>query len=117
MKGAGLFRMWTPRAFGGFEMDPVSVMQVVEAVSRLDSAAGWNLQLSAGIVPFFAWFPDHGVEEVWRDSPDLILGGTLFPPGMAVPVEGGYRVSGRWPFVSGCHHASWFMGPAIIMEE
>jgi indole-3-acetate monooxygenase len=116
MKGAGLFRMWTPRAFGGSEMDPVSVMQVVEEVSRLDSAAGWNLQLSTGIVPFFAWFPDDGVEDVWCESPDVILGGTLFPPGTAVPVEGGYRVSGRWPFVSGCHHASWFLGPALIME-
>jgi alkylation response protein AidB-like acyl-CoA dehydrogenase len=116
MKAAGLFRMWTPRAFGGFEMDPVSVMQVVEEVTRLDSAAGWNLQLSTGIVPFFAWFPDQGVEEVWGEGPDLILGGTLFPPGSAVPVEGGYRVSGRWPFVSGCHHASWFLGPALVME-
>jgi alkylation response protein AidB-like acyl-CoA dehydrogenase len=116
MKSAGLFRMWTPRAFGGLEMDPVGVMQVVEELSRLDSAAGWNLQLSTGIVPFFAWFPDEGVDEVWRDTPDLIFGGTLFPPGRAIPVEGGYRVSGRWPFVSGCHHASWFMGPALVMD-
>ena len=97
MKDAGLFRMWTPTAFGGFEMDPVSVMQVVEEVSRLDSATGWNLQISTGIVPFFAWFPDDGVEEVWRESPDLIFGGTLFPPGTAEPVEGGYRVSGGGP--------------------
>jgi alkylation response protein AidB-like acyl-CoA dehydrogenase len=97
-------------------MDPVSAMQVMEEVAHLDSATGWNLQLSTGIVPFFAWFPDEGVEEVWRDRPDLILGGTLFPPGTAEPVEGGYRVSGRWPFVSGCHHASWFLGPALIMD-
>jgi alkylation response protein AidB-like acyl-CoA dehydrogenase len=116
MKAVGLFRIWTPRAFGGFEMDPVSVMRVVEEVARLDSAAGWNLQLATGIVPFFAWFPDEGVEEMWGENPDLILGGTLFPPGTAVPVEGGYRVSGRWPFVSGCHHCSWFLGPALIMD-
>jgi indole-3-acetate monooxygenase len=117
MKNEGLFRMWTPKAFGGFEIDPVSVMQVVEEVSCLDSAAGWNLQLSTGIVPFFAWFPDAGVEEVWGDNSDLILGGTLFPPGTAVPVEGGYRVSGRWPFVSGCQNASWFMGPALVLKD
>ena len=116
MKDVGLFRMWTPTAFGGFEMDPMSVMGVVEEVSHLDSATGWNLQISTGIVPFFAWFPDDGVEEVWREGPDVVFGGTLFPPGAAEPVEGGYRVSGRWPFVSGCHHASWFLGPALVTE-
>jgi alkylation response protein AidB-like acyl-CoA dehydrogenase len=97
-------------------MDPVSVMRVVEEVARLDSAAGWNLQLSTGIVPFFAWFPDDGVAEVWSETTDVIFGGTLFPPGRAIPVDGGYRVSGRWPFVSGCHNASWFVGPALITD-
>ena len=83
---------------------------------RFLSNPGWNLQLSNAVVPFFAWFPDEGAREIFGDGPDIVVGGTLFPPGQAVPVEGGYRLTGRWPFVSGCHHCSWFMGPAFIMD-
>jgi alkylation response protein AidB-like acyl-CoA dehydrogenase len=116
MVSAGLFRMLNPRALGGFEVDPVSAMTVIEEVARLDSAAGWNLQLSTGIMPLLAWFPDEGVAEVWSQTPDVIFAGTLFPPGTAAPVEGGYRVSGRWPIVSGCQNCSWIIGPTLMMN-
>src|SRR5881396_3906122 len=77
MLAAGLFRMWIPKAFGGFEVDPVTAMCVFQEVSRLDSATGWNLQLSNAIVPFFAWFPDDGAREIFGDGPDIVVGGTL----------------------------------------
>lgn len=116
MVEAGLFRLWTPKAFGGHEVDPMTAFRIFEEVSRLDSAAGWNLQLSTAIHPFLAWLPDAGPEEIYASGPDQILGGALFPPGQATPVEGGYRMSGRWPFVSGCHHCAWFMAPSLIMD-
>ena len=116
MVEAGLFRMWTPHVFGGLEVEPVTAMRVFEAVARLDSAAGWNLQLSSAVTPFFAWFPDAGAEEIFRGNPDVVFSGTLFPPGHAVPVEGGYRLTGRWPFVSGCQNSAWYFGPAFIMD-
>jgi indole-3-acetate monooxygenase len=116
MVEAGLFRMWIPEAFGGLELDPISAMRVVEEVSRLDSAAGWNLQIAISVTLFLTWFPDEGVREVLTDKPGMILGGTLFPPGQAVSVEGGYRLTGRWPFVSGCHECSWFVGPAFVQD-
>ena len=116
MVEAGLFRMWTPQVFGGLEVDPVTAMRVFEEVARLDSAAGWNLQLSSAVTPFFAWFPDAGAEEIFRGNPDVVFSGTLFPPGHAVPVEGGYRLTGRWPFVSGCQNSAWYFGPAFIMD-
>jgi alkylation response protein AidB-like acyl-CoA dehydrogenase len=117
MVEAGLFRIWAPRCFGGLEIDPVNALEVFEEVSRIDSAAGWNLQLSSSIAPAFAWFPDAVVQEVFGGSPDVILGGTLFPPGKAVRVDGGYRLTGRWPFVSGCHHCAWFIAPAILSQD
>ncbi|MGZ8189354.1 MAG: acyl-CoA dehydrogenase family protein, partial [Methylosarcina sp.] len=46
MRQAGLYRLWRPKAFGGFELDPVSGFRIVEEVSRIDSAAGWNLQIA-----------------------------------------------------------------------
>ena len=60
MVKTGLFRLWTPKAFGGLEVDPMTAFRVFEGVSRLDSAAGWNLQLATGVAPNLAWFPDEG---------------------------------------------------------
>ncbi len=116
MAEAGLFRLWTSKALGGHEVDPMTAFRVFEAVSEIDSAAGWNLQLSSAIHPFLAWLPDDGPEEIFDSGPDQIMGGALFPPGQATPVEGGYRLSGRWPFVSGCHQCSWYMAPSFIMK-
>src|SRR5581483_4689219 len=57
MRKQGLFRLWKPRSLGGLELDPSTAFALFEEVSRIDSAAGWNLQLSCGADPFLAWFP------------------------------------------------------------
>src|SRR5215472_1527167 len=74
MRARGLYRMWRPRAFGGLELDPMTAFQVLEAVSRIDSAAGWNLQLSSALDAFGAWFSDEGAEEIFG-RPDSSLAG------------------------------------------
>ena len=65
MRRHGLYRMWRPRAFGGLELDPMTAFEVLETVSRIDSAAGWNLQLSSAADAFGAWFSDEGAEEIF----------------------------------------------------
>lgn len=116
MLKAGLFRMWAPRDFGGYEVDPMTAFRVFEEIARIDSSVGWNLQISNAVDPFLAWLPDEGSQEIFANGPDKVMAGALFPPGQAFPVEGGYRLSGRWPFVSGCHYCSWYMAPSLIME-
>jgi alkylation response protein AidB-like acyl-CoA dehydrogenase len=116
MVNAGLFRMWAPAEFGGYEVDPMTAIRIFEEVARIDSAAAWNLQISNAVDPFLAWLPDEGSQEIFANGPDRVMAGALFPPGQATPVDGGYRLSGRWPFVSGCHHCSWYMTPSLIME-
>ncbi len=66
MRECGLYRLWRPKAFGGLELDPMTAFQVIEEVSRIDSAAGWNLQLSSAIDAIGAWFPDDGAKEILR---------------------------------------------------
>lgn len=61
MRAAGLFRMWRPKALGGLEVDPMTAFCVIEEVSRIDSAAGWNLMLSTAFDTFGAWFSDAGL--------------------------------------------------------
>ena len=61
MHEQGLYRLWKPKLFGGLEADPITAFQVFEEVSRIDSAAGWNLQLSCGAEMFGAWFSDETI--------------------------------------------------------
>jgi indole-3-acetate monooxygenase len=116
MMDAGLYRMGVPQALGGLELDAATTIRVLEEVSRLDSAAGWNLQISQGALSFCAWLPEEATREIFAGHPNAIVAGGLTPPGRAVPVEGGYRVTGRWPFASGCNHASWLVGSAFIFD-
>jgi alkylation response protein AidB-like acyl-CoA dehydrogenase len=116
MQQAGLYNMARPQTFSGLELDPVSIFKVVEAVARQDSAAGWNLQLSLAVHWLLAWLPDKGAAEILEGRPDVILGTSFTPTGQAIPVEGGYRLSGQWPFVSGAHDAHWFLFLPFIMD-
>lgn len=115
LRDAGLYRLWRPRALGGFELDPIAGFQVLEAVARIDSAAGWNLQIASAFDMFGQWFDETTARELF--GPDAIIGGALNPPRRAVPAGGGYRVSGRTPFVSGAHQASAFLGLANILDD
>src|SRR5215831_7658463 len=63
MRQAGLYSMSHPQAFGGLEVDPITMFRVVEEVGRYDSAAAWNLSLSVGAL-FLAWLPDEGAAEI-----------------------------------------------------
>ena len=115
MTDVGLYRIWIPKAYGGMEADPVSGLQTFEAVARIDSAAAWNLMLSAGASIFSPVFLAKGLDD-WYSKPKGIFAGALNPPGKAVPVDGGYRVTARTPFVSGCQNAEWILGPVQIVE-
>jgi alkylation response protein AidB-like acyl-CoA dehydrogenase len=114
MRDAGFLRMFVPQELGGFETDIIESFEVIERVSRLDSAAGWVLQILSLGPTIGALFDDDAAREIFSDPRSVIAGG-FNPPGAAVPVEGGYRLSGRWPFASGCRHATWFLDTALIM--
>lgn len=115
MYDAGLFAMLAPKAYGGLELHPVDTMRVWEAVARIDSAAAWNLVMTQAVGGFAARLPAEGVQEIFGDGPPT-LAGALNPPGAAVRVEGGWRITGQYPFGSGCHNAKWLGMPAVEME-
>jgi indole-3-acetate monooxygenase len=116
MLKAGLYSMSRPKASGGLELDLVTMFRVVEEVARVDSAAGWNLQLSVAAHFLLAWLPEEGAAEILAGQREIILGTSFTPKGQAIPVEGGYRVTGQWPFVSGAHDCSWFLFLPFIMD-
>jgi indole-3-acetate monooxygenase len=115
MHRAQLFAMLAPKAHGGLELHPLAAMQVWEAVARIDSAAAWNLAMNQAIAAFAAWLPAEGARELFRNGPPTVAG-ALNPPAAATRVDGGWRITGRVPFGSGCHSAQWLAMPAAEME-
>jgi alkylation response protein AidB-like acyl-CoA dehydrogenase len=108
MLQAGPYSMARPKAFGGLEVDPLTMFRVIEEVARHDSAAGWNVQIAAATNCNMAWLPDEGAAEILNSHPNTIIAGSFTPGPRAMPVDGGYRLSGRCPFFSGGHDAHWF---------
>jgi len=113
---AGPLRMWTPRSLGGLEVDPLTSARVIEEVTRADSAAGWTLVNPLTYAFFCARLPDAGVDEIYRNGPNALIAGPFHPPMQATPVAGGYRLTGRAPFASNCHDATWIARTALVME-
>jgi alkylation response protein AidB-like acyl-CoA dehydrogenase len=116
MAEAGLYRVALPRAYGGLECEPRTQIETIEAIAEADGAAGWNLMIGIENLGFLgpALGPELG-EKIFAD-PRLVVAGALNPLGRATPVPGGYRVSGRWPFASGCHNAHWFWGQCVVQD-
>ncbi|HKP15874.1 MAG TPA: acyl-CoA dehydrogenase family protein [Gemmatimonadaceae bacterium] len=116
MRDAGLFRMFTPRALGGLEADPVTVARVVEEVSGFDSAAGWALQAGSSGSWWTSNLPAEGVAELFADGPDLLMSASFAPPHRAEEVPGGYLFSGRGPLASTIHDSPWVMMTAMVFD-
>ncbi len=116
MTAAGLYRVAAPREVGGLETDPFTQIRVIEAVSEVDGATGWNLMIGIEAVGFVgAALSTEVAKEVFAD-PALVIAAALNPLGKAIPVDGGFRVTGQWPFASGCQNAQYFWGACIIQD-
>lgn len=112
----GLFRLKAPKELGGIEADPLLQVEVFEAVSYIDTSAGWNLMVGAGTLAMIAgWLPDAGIERFLVDGRLPRVAGGLIPSGTATPVDGGYRVTGQWKFASGSRHAEWFTAATAVV--
>lgn len=117
LKSAGFFRMYAPRSHGGLELDLPTGLAITAALGRIDGSVGWTAMIGSGSTLFAPLLPRETYEQVYRDGPDAIVAGSTAPIGKAEAAPGGWRVSGRWPFVSGCQHADWMAGFCIISKH
>ncbi|MBX6383571.1 MAG: flavin-dependent monooxygenase [Microbispora sp.] len=115
---AGVFRMLQPKRYGGAESDPVSFYEVIREISAVCGSTGWTVSV-LGMHPWqLALFEEAAQDEVWGSDPDALISSSYAPVGRLVPVAGGYRLSGRWRFSSGCEHASWaLLGGLVIGDQ
>ncbi len=115
MAAAGLYRIAAPKDFYGEEVDPVTQIRTIEALSRADGSTGWNLMI--GIESFGLNTPafKHCLELV--ADPMVVLCGSTAAVGRADRVDGGYLVNGQWQFVSGCHNSQIFCATVALFDN
>ena len=104
---------------GGAEADPMTQFDVIEALSAIDPSTGWCLMIGGtGIGLPGAFLADAAIARMFADGHIPTAAIVSMPTGQAVPVDGGYRLSGRWSFVSGVRHAQWItVGARIVRPD
>jgi indole-3-acetate monooxygenase len=113
---AGVFKAMLPREVGGLEAEPVEWLRMIEEFARINASVGWMAFIQSGVGLAFL-DPERFERFRLRGGGRLILAMSLGRlGGTAVRAEGGYRISGRWPFASGSPYATWLGGMSVVCD-
>ena len=104
---AGLFRLLVPRSLGGGELAPPDFIRIIEVFAGADASTAWCLSQNNVFATSSVIMPEVTAREIWSDPRAVVSNGPPVASARAVPVEGGYRLSGRWNFSSGSPQATW----------
>lgn len=115
LQAVGAYRAFVPKALGGDEKSPREFLELIEALSAADASTGWVASFGVSST-YLASLPPETFEAIYRANPDTVFAGAIFPPQNAEAVSGGFKVSGRWPYCSGCMGAS-LIGAGIKVDE
>jgi alkylation response protein AidB-like acyl-CoA dehydrogenase len=113
---AGIFHLMVPSSIGGRELDPPTYIQVIEELGKADASTAWVVNQGAVYATYAARMPRDAARAIWADVPRAVVANTPSPTATAIPVPGGYRVTGRQGFSTGCRHAVWLAAHATVME-
>ena len=115
---SGLFRMLQPQRVGGSEFDYVALVDCAERLARGDASVAWNLANLSSHHWMLGMFDKRAQDLVWSEDPDtLIASSFIFPAGRARKVDGGYVLSGNWPFSSGVDFSQWNMLASVVASD
>jgi len=114
---AGLFHLAVPRSIGGGEIDLPSYVEVIEELGKADASTAWAVNQGAIYATYSARMPRDIAREIWIETPRSVVANTPAPTAKAVVVPGGYRVTGRQGFSTGCRHASWIAAHGQIFDN
>ena len=116
LKSIGAFRLFVPQSRGGLEFDAPSALKIMGALARVEGSIGWTVMIGNGCHLLTPLLPPETYDQVYRNGPDMIVAGSFVPAGTAEAAPGGFRVTGRWPFASGCLHSGWLLGLCVMTE-
>jgi alkylation response protein AidB-like acyl-CoA dehydrogenase len=114
---AGLYLMCVPRAVGGLEIDFPTYVQALEEIGKADASTAWTISQGANWATYSARMARAAAREIWSDTPRAVVSNSPGATAKAVAVPGGFRVTGRQPFSTGCMHASWMAAHAQVIEN
>ncbi|MEV0381439.1 acyl-CoA dehydrogenase family protein [Nonomuraea sp. NPDC050643] len=105
---AGLFGIWVPAPLGGAESSPREAIDLLEELSYADPSTGWVVMatnLENGTAG--AYLGDDAIERIFKGPRMPVFAGQGTRPGVAVPEDGGFRLTGQWSFASGMLHSQY----------
>jgi 3-hydroxy-9,10-secoandrosta-1,3,5(10)-triene-9,17-dione monooxygenase len=111
---SGLLRALQPARWGGYELSPLTLYEAAMEVAAACPSSAWFL----GVVGIHNWqlglFPEQAQADVWGEDSSVQISSSYAPTGRVERVDGGFRLSGRWSFSSGCDHCAWvFLGGVV----
>ncbi|ROL79105.1 flavin-dependent monooxygenase [Pseudomonas protegens] len=115
---AGFFRILQPARWGGYELEPNDFFRVQMTLAEGCMSSAWVL----GVVAIHNWqlalFDDRAARDVWGEDSSVLISSSYMPVGRVARTEGGFTLSGRWGFSSGCKHCDWvFLGAMVPAAE
>ena len=117
LEEVGFFKLLQPARFGGLEADPVDFYTCVRDIASACGSTGWVSSV-LGVHPWqIALFDDEAQQAVWGSDPDTRVSSSYAPMGKASLTEGGFNLSGRWSFSSGCAHATWVLLGGLVFND
>jgi resorcinol 4-hydroxylase (FADH2) len=116
LRAADVFRVMQPQRFGGYEYGPAELAQLGFELGRACGSTGWCGTLAVCFAWKTAFFPLEAQQEVW-DNPNNLLAVSYTPSPNVEAVEGGYKLSGTWPWASGVDGAAWLILSALLPNQ
>jgi 3-hydroxy-9,10-secoandrosta-1,3,5(10)-triene-9,17-dione monooxygenase len=117
LEDTGFFKLLQPRRFDGLEASPVDFYTAVRDISSACGSTGWVASV-VGVHPWqVALFADEAQQAVWGEDTSTRLSSSYAPTGKAMVTDGGYLLSGKWSFSSGCDHCSWVLLGGLVFNS
>jgi len=117
LEATRIFQALTPRIYGGLEMSLADVNEALVAGGKVSGSVGWVMMIHVQQSLGLGTFPKETGLKILREHPHVRIRGVAAPKGTAVPTEGGYVVSGQWPFASGGPDPDFVAGNCVVMEN
>ncbi|PWB97760.1 hydroxylase [Salinibacterium hongtaonis] len=117
LREAGFYRLLLPASHGGLEATSDEVLDVIEALARIDGSLAWATTIGIQSPAVFSWLSRSTFDQLHSENPDVTIGGAFGPQGRATVVDGGYLVDGRWGFASGCDNWDFLFANCIVVKD